>query len=90
MKKPYVEIIESALKIVRAELKVTNLYARSEHIKLIKQGKDGTFPEYAFFHDGYEDKRRYMNMRLRNRTEELISVYFAMVGNSSKAVATTC
>ena len=90
MKKPYVEIIESALKIVRAELKETNLYARSEHLKLIKQGKDGTFTEYAFFHGGYEDKRRYMNMRLRNRTEELISIYFAMVGNqSSKGVAVT-
>ena len=81
LKGPYINIVESALKTVRAELKETNNYARSKNMKLIKKGKDDTFTEYAFIHGGYEDKRRYMNIRLRNRTEELINIYFTKSGN---------
>ncbi|WWS90503.1 hypothetical protein V6B14_22025 (plasmid) [Sporosarcina psychrophila] len=81
LKGPYIKIVESTLKIVRAELKETNNYARSKNMKLIKKGKDDTFTEYLFIHGGYEDIRRYMNIRLRNRTEELISIYFTKSGN---------
>ena len=76
LKGPYTNIVENALKIVRSELKSTNTYARNRNLKLIKKGKDVTFTEYAFIHNGYEDIRRYMNIRLRNRTEELINDYF--------------
>jgi len=47
-------------------------------MKVVKGKNDGTFTEYLFIHGGYEDCRRYLNARLRNRTEELMSVYFAM------------
>ena len=79
LKRPYINIVESALKTARTELKETNTYARSNNLKLNKRTKDDTFTEFAFIHGGYEDHRRYLNVRLRNRTEELISVYFAMV-----------
>ena len=79
LKGPYINIVESALKTVRVELKETNMYARRNNMKVIKKGKEGSFTEYAFVHGGYEDLRRYLNVRLRNRTEELISVYFAKV-----------
>lgn len=46
-------------------------------MKVIKVKNDGALTEYTFMHGGYEDHRRYLNVRLRNRTEELISVYFA-------------
>ncbi|AMQ06568.1 hypothetical protein [Sporosarcina psychrophila] len=82
LKGPYINIVESALNIVRSELKLTNTYARNRNLKLIKKGKDGSFTEYAFIHNGYEDIRRYMNIRLRNRTEELINEYFAKSENS--------
>ncbi len=77
LKGPYINIVENALKTVRAELKETNNYARRNNMKLIKMGKDGTFTEYKLIHKGHEDVRRYLNVRLRNRTGELISVYFA-------------
>ncbi|WP_342538317.1 hypothetical protein MKY15_19650 [Sporosarcina sp. FSL K6-1540] len=83
LKGPYVNIVENTLKTVRAELKETNNYARRKNMKLIKKGKDGSFTEYAFIHNGYEDIRRYMNIRLRNRTEELINVYFSLVGKQN-------
>ncbi|PZX04897.1 hypothetical protein C7437_103148 [Psychrobacillus insolitus] len=37
------------------------------------------FTEYVFFHGGYEEHRRYLNVRLRNRVKELLSIYFAIV-----------
>lgn len=76
LKGPYINIVESALKTVRAELKETNMYARRNNLKLNKRTKDDTFTEYALIHGGYEDHRRYLNLRLRNRTEELLNIYF--------------
>ncbi len=80
LKGPYVHLIEVALRSIRAELKQTNIYLVRNNMKVIKGKNDGTFTEYVFIHGGYEDYRRYLNVRLRNRTEELISVYFAMAG----------
>lgn len=86
---PYVGIVENALKIARAELKATNIYARNRKLKLIKKGKDSTFTEYAFVIEDHEDSRRYLNIRLRNRTEELMNLYFekGMLNNENKTTA---
>ncbi|KAA0965812.1 hypothetical protein FQ087_05960 [Sporosarcina sp. ANT_H38] len=81
LKGPYINIVERALNAVKSDLKETNNYARRHNMKLIKQGKDSTFTEYLLIHNSYEDKRRYLNVRLRNRTEELMNIYFAKSGN---------
>ena len=39
------------------------------------------FTEYIFISGGYEDHRRYLNVRLRNRTEELLDLYFTRSDN---------
>ncbi len=80
LKGPYFKLIDEALKQIRLELKQTNIYMKRNNMQVVKGKNDGTFTEYAFIHGGYEDRRRYLNARLRNRTEELISVYFAKVG----------
>jgi len=79
-KNPYLKVIEQAEKLAQEDLKITNNYLRKNNMKLNKKGNDGTFTEYVFCNKGYEDPRRYLNVRLRNRTEELISVYFAKTG----------
>ena len=81
LKKPYVEIVDGAIKFVRAELKETTFFLRRNNMSVIRGKTDDTFTEYAFIHGGYEDHRRYLNVRLRNRTEELLTVYFSMTGN---------
>ncbi|WP_438312188.1 hypothetical protein [Sporosarcina sp. FA9] len=81
LKGPYLKLIDGALELVRIEQKESNIYMRRNNMKVIKGKNDGTFTEYAFYNVGYEDHRRYLNVRLRNRTEELMDVYFAMVGN---------
>ena len=82
LKRPYVKIVEEALTIARKELKETSIYLRRNNMKVIRGKMDNTFTEYLFLYGGYEERRRYLNVRLRNRTEELISVYLAMTGTS--------
>ena len=76
-KGPYLKIIEQAEKRVQEKMKQTNTRFRSENMKLIKVGSDGDFTEYQFFYGGHQENRRYLNVRLRNRTEELMSEYLA-------------
>lgn len=78
LKGPYVKLIDGAMEHARNELKKTRLYLQRHQMKVIRNKTDDTFTEYLFIHGGYEDYRRYLNVRLRNRTEELLSVYFAM------------
>lgn len=77
LKRPYLELVDAAMKRVHAELKETKLYMRKRHMKVLRGKRDDTFTEYIFFHEGYEDHRRYLNLRLRNRVEELVRIYFA-------------
>ncbi len=81
LKGPYFKLIDEALKQIRIESKETNIYLKRNNMQVVKGKNDGTFTEFAFIRGGYEDRRRYLNIRLRNRTEELISVYFAKVGS---------
>ena len=74
-KGPYLKIIERAEDLVSDDFKQVNIYFRQHNMKLNKLGNDGTFTEYEFIYEGYSDKRRYLNMRLRNRTEELLGEY---------------
>jgi len=79
LKRPYTNMIDQAIKNVRAELKKSNIYLKHNNMQLIKKGMDKDFTEYIFYSRGYEDLRRYSNIRLRNRTEELMSEYFAVM-----------
>ena len=51
---------------------------RERQMKVMRGTGDDTFTEYVFYHGGYEDHRRYLNLRLRNRVEELIRIYLSM------------
>ncbi|WKA59669.1 hypothetical protein QWY16_05950 [Planococcus shenhongbingii] len=78
LKRPYIELVDGAIKQVHKELQETKIHMRKHHMKMIKGTGDDTFTEYVFYHGGYEDHRRYLNVRLRNRVEELLRVYLAM------------
>ena len=77
LKRPYVLIIEQAIKEAQKDLKGTKLFLRERNMKVIRGKHDDTFTEYVFFHGGYEEHRRYLNVRLRNRVEELIGIYLS-------------
>ncbi|RNF39388.1 hypothetical protein [Planococcus salinus] len=78
LNRPYIELVDGAIKQVQKELKETKIHMRKHHMKMLRGTGDDTFTEYVFYHGGYEDHRRYLNLRLRNRVEELLRVYLAM------------
>lgn len=77
LKKPYLDMIEKAIDSVQKDMRDTSQYLRSNKMKLTKGKTEGIFTEYIFIHKGYEDTRRYLNVRLKNRSEELLSLYLA-------------
>lgn len=72
---PYLKMIDRAIAAVQKEMKETADYLRVNKMKLIKSDSDDTFTTYIFLYGGYEDSRRYLNARLKNRTEELLELY---------------
>lgn len=83
LKRPYLELIEGASKHAQRELTDTKIQMRKRHMKVMRGKGDDTFTEYVFYHGGFEDHRRYLNVRLRNRVEELLRVYLAMAYNET-------
>lgn len=79
LKKPYITMVEEALKQVHKELKETHFYMKRNSMKVLRGEGDDMFTEYVFFHGGYEEHRRYLNVRLRNRVEELLTIYLAII-----------
>jgi hypothetical protein len=75
---PYVNISERAIKLVQRDLKEAKQYMREHNLKILKGASDETTTTYTFFHGGYESDRRYLNVRLRNRTEEFLEMYLNM------------
>lgn len=78
LKSPYLNLIEKAINQIQKESKQTHDYFKQNKMKLIKNKSEDTFTEYIFVHNGYQDSRRYLNVRLKNRTEELIKAFFEM------------
>lgn len=77
LKKPYLHLVESATRRVHKELGHTAAYLRANQMSVVKEKTDDVFTEYLFIHHRQEDRRRYLNVRLRNRTEELLTYYLA-------------
>ena len=67
------KLINETLKSIQVELEKTSIYLNRNNMKVIKGKTDVTFTDYVFIYKGYQDHRKYLNVRLRNRTEELMS-----------------
>lgn len=78
LKRPYINVVEQAVKAVQKDLKETKLYLRQNNMKVLKGTRDDSVTEYTFYYGGYEQNRRYLNVRLRNRVEELLDMYLNM------------
>lgn len=81
LKGPYLKMIDTTMQQVQTELQETKFYLRRNNMKVLQKERDSMFTEYIFISGGYEDHRRYLNVRLRNRTEELLDLYFTSSGN---------
>lgn len=81
LKGPYLTMIDTVLSQVQDELQATKIFLRRNNMKVLQKSRDNMFTEYIFLSGGYEDHRRYLNVRLRNRTEELLHLYLMKCTN---------
>lgn len=72
---PYLKMMDQVTQQVHTELKETKAYLSRHQMQVLRLGRDELFTEYEFIYRGYEEKRRYLNMRLRNRSDELLTGY---------------
>lgn len=79
LKRPYIALVEDVAKQVQKELKKTHTYMIRHSLNVTRGEGDDMFTEYIFSHGDYEEHRRYLNVRLRNRVEELLSMYFSII-----------
>lgn len=85
LKSPYLNLLDETMNTVSADLQTTSLYLQKHKMRVIRHSTDELFTEYVFLHDGYQDKRRYLNVRLRNRSEELLNLYIRKLSNQNSS-----
>lgn len=72
---PYQSVIKMAVNSVHRDLTATHLYFKENRLRLVNDGNDGMFTSYIMFDGNNQYRRKYMNYRLRNRSEELLGLY---------------
>lgn len=72
---PYLQLIDQAVKAVENDLRVIKEYMKQRKQRVLQVEDDDLFIVYVSHFNGYEEKRKYLKVRLRNRTEELLSLF---------------
>lgn len=84
--KPYVEMVRRTIDAVHKDLTETNLYFKKHRLKLHREGNDGTITAFLFVEGQNHYQRRYLNVRLRNRSEELLGIYLRGGGERGNVI----
>ncbi len=74
-KAPYLAVVKRATDNIHNDLKEIHLYFRRNGMKLVNEGNDGDFTTYLFSVGSELYQRKYMNLKLRNHSQELLEIY---------------
>ncbi len=86
LKRPYVHLIEEAKKLAQRDLQDAKAYLKSHYLKVVQGERDELFTEYHFHYKQILEVRRYSNIRLRNRVEELLNLYLNKASQAHSAI----
>ncbi|MED3661780.1 hypothetical protein NST62_02450 [Ureibacillus sp. FSL K6-8385] len=86
LKRPYLHLIEEAKRLAMSDLQEAKSYLKRRFLKVERGGSDDLFTEYRFYYKHVMEVRRYSNIRLRNRVEELLNLYLTKASNPSLEV----
>jgi len=75
LKRPYIHLIDEAIKYAQVDFKKTKMYLKSHQLKVVQGKRDEMFTEYQFHFNQLMEVRRYSNIRLRNHVEDLLKLY---------------
>nr|WP_106783779.1 hypothetical protein [Lysinibacillus timonensis] len=86
LKSPYFHLIETARKIAVEDLSKTKAYMSHHQLKVVRGNHDEMFTEYYFYVQQAMEVRRYSNIRLRNKVEDLMNYYLKQASKDFKEV----
>lgn len=75
LKQPYKQLISCSLKLAQKDLIDVRKELRKRKIKMYEAGRDEAFTLYVCTVDGYEEKHRYFNPRIREQVSSLLEFY---------------
>lgn len=77
LRQPYLELIEETMRIVQNELAEVKKYMKANKMKVTETKRDDSFTMYLFLYKGYEEYHNYFNPRIRNKVQELLTMYLS-------------
>jgi hypothetical protein len=75
LRKPYLELVEEAMKMIQKELYDVKQFLRKNQIQVKEINRDESFTMFLFLYKGYEETHSYFNPRIRNKVQELMEHY---------------
>ncbi|MBY8912567.1 hypothetical protein KY305_07315 [Bacillus sp. YC2] len=75
LKQPYKQLISCSLKLAQKDLIDVRKELRKRKIKMHEAERDEAFTLYVCTVNGYEEKRRYFNPRIREQVTALVEFY---------------
>jgi hypothetical protein len=75
LRKPYLELVEDAIKVIQKELYEVKQFLRKNKIQVKEINRDESFTMFSFLYKGYEEQHSYFNPRIRNKVQELMEYY---------------
>ncbi|KXZ18824.1 hypothetical protein AXI59_07080 [Bacillus nakamurai] len=75
LKQPYKQLISCSLKLAQKDLADVRKQLRKRKIKIYEEDRDEAFTLYVCTVNGYEEKHRYFNPRIREQVNTLLEYY---------------
>lgn len=76
LNKPYLKLVEDALKLVRKDLKNADIYLLHNQMQLTKWESTADSTTYAFIYMGTEERHEYLHTEIKTKCEEILYKYF--------------
>ncbi|SFX40247.1 hypothetical protein SAMN04487921_1053 [Bacillus altitudinis] len=80
LNEPYIQLVTSSLKEAQKALYQLKQQLHKEKMNVQQIEHDEGFTTYLFLINGYEEKHKYFNPRIRHRVEEMLTHYFLHSG----------
>ncbi|OIJ11167.1 hypothetical protein BKP37_16030 [Anaerobacillus alkalilacustris] len=74
LKEPYIQLIHSSIGSISKELFEIKQQLHKRNIKIEFGNNDGTFTEFHCYFRGYVKTSRFLNLHLRNKVQDRLSV----------------
>lgn len=78
LKQPYKQLISCSLKLAQKDLSDVRKELRKRKIKIYEVERDEAFTLYICTINGYEEKHRYFNPRIREQVTALLEYYLSL------------